>query len=1016
MLNNSSSSIRKYQFFEEVTSENQSIDEYISHQDSPLENTPITIHDIKPNSIDQMCAIDDIIFICGKAIHKIQGTLSRESVILKIYENKVLDSYRMFNGVYYYFQIKYFADKPFFVTAGGNFDKYISKGREEQFMYTSIKIYKVKPLLNKDNKKYEIMKNIKPTEEQYPKLLLRQIRILKNIKNGELICDIEGNKMEGYESFQNIVLISINSSFTHVAVGLDKGDILLISAYPNILDCTEKDFKIKFLPKIISKDREIHITNLSFAEMYLNNEAKRVLYVSTAYEIYYYEWKYETERGGNAENDIELKELIQDGKGAYRSCISIKDNLMLLASSNNDFIIEYENLEFGKTWFFEGNKQCVKYFKNNYFIFVVQKEKSNEIQIYDKLNKFFVYYITDIKKILGICCDNEFIYILYENNEDNKIKKNIVKLKEKENKDKFQIFYSKNQYETALSYAENSKLDISKISEIQRKYAEYEYSKGDFENSINQYIKTINHLEPSLVIQKFLEKSKLDYLIQYLEALEKNEEFQSKGEIETKNYTTLLLNCYIMQEKIHKLKEFMSSKGNNFPISIIKTAIDVCLETQNVDLALNIAREKDMYEEYLQILILKLNKLKEALDFIIPNDNNKNSKEKLLIREQINLLNKFGDYFLKNGEKKENDEGNNNIQDIFFDRIIEFIEKNINLLNKNDIVKLIQIFIVNDKYFETLFEKMDSYGIEFSKEMIHRRIELYLEEDIIENKKKVIEMLGDNKFKDKYDIQYLIMLFKFKEFQEGIEMLSKIINKRQELLNIYMIKKDYEKIIEMCYHLNETGISSSGFVLNYFIDKKIRNLMNREEVEKMNEYLKKFLLKILEDNLMLPITVLNIINEKNNELPVDIIYFFIEKSLEKNMNNLEISSKNVNLYTNEINDLGIKITELNTKAMNFKLYLCDECNMEITFPCICYKCGHNYHSVCINGNVDKNIECPKCKKNKKKIKEELKNNENFNKFINDRNNFYVEYEKSEDKIEFLNSLYGKGVFNKEKDE
>ena len=382
MLNNSSSSIRKYQFFEEVTSENQSIDEYISHQDSPLENTPITIHDIKPNSIDQMCAIDDIIFICGKAIHKIQGTLSRESVILKIYENKVLDSYRMFNGVYYYFQIKYFADKPFFVTAGGNFDKYISKGREEQFMYTSIKIYKVKPLLNKDNKKYEVMKNIKPTEEQYPKLLLRQIRILKNIKNGELICDIEGNKMEGYESFQNIVLISINSSFTHVAVGLDKGDILLISAYPNILDCTEKDFKIKFLPKIISKDREIHITNLSFAEMYLNNEAKRVLYVSTAYEIYYYEWKYETERGGNAENDIELKELIQDGKGAYRSCISIKDNLMLLASSNNDFIIEYENLEFGKTWFFEGNKQCVKYFKNNYFIFVVQKEKSNEIQIY----------------------------------------------------------------------------------------------------------------------------------------------------------------------------------------------------------------------------------------------------------------------------------------------------------------------------------------------------------------------------------------------------------------------------------------------------------------------------------------------------------------------------------------------------------------------------------------------------------------------------------------------------------
>jgi hypothetical protein len=189
-----------------------------------------------------------------------------------------------------------------------------------------------------------------------------------------------------------------------------------------------------------------------------------------------------------------------------------------------------------------------------------------------------------------------------------------------------------------------------------------------------------------------------------------------------------------------------------------------------------------MYEEYLQILILKLNKLEEALDFISPPDLN-NTKEKLLIRDQINLLNKFGDYFLKNNDEK--------IPDMFFKRIIDFIEKNINILSKNDIIKLIQIFIINDKYFKTLFEKMDSYGIEFSKEMIHRRIELYLEEkDEKDNDKKIIEMLGDNKFKDKYDIQYLIMLFKYKEFKQGIEVLSRILNKKHELLNIYMTQKN----------------------------------------------------------------------------------------------------------------------------------------------------------------------------------------------------------------------------------
>ena len=1001
MINNSSSILRKYPFFEEVESESKENNEiFISHQDSPLENTPITLNDLKPNSIDQMCAIDDLIFVNGKAIHKIQGTLGRESLIMKIYNNKVVDSYRMFNGVYYFFQIRYFYEKPLFVAAGGNFDKYISKGREEQFMFTAIKIYNAKPLLNKDENKYEIPDNLKPTDEQYPKLLLKQIRILKNLKTNELLCDTEGDKMEGYESFQNIVLISINSSFSHIAVGLDKGDILLISAYPNILECTEKEIKIRFLPKIIPKDREIHITNLEFSEMYINNEPKRILYASTASAIYYYEWKYETKRGSNAENDIELKELVQDGKGAYRSCISIKNNLMLLASSNNDFIIEYENLEFGKTWFFEGNKLCLKYFKNNYFIFVINGEKNSEIQIYDKLNKFFVCNITDPKKILGVCCNDEFIYILYENNNN---RKTIIKLKEKENKDKFAIFYSKNQYETAYSYAENSGFDKEKLSEITKRYAEFEYSKGDYENSINQYIKTINYLDPSLVIQKFLEKSKLDYLIQYLESLEQNNIFQANDEPNKKNYTTLLLNCYIMQEKIPKLKEFMNSKGNEFPIEIIKTAIDVCLETENIELALSIAKQKNMYEEYLQILILKQNKLEEALDFIAPIEKDKN-KEKLLIREQINLFNKFGDYFLKNNDEK--------IPDIFFNRIINFIEKNINLLNKNDIIKLIQIFIINDKYFKTLFEKMESYGIEFSKEMIHRRIELYLEEKDEENNKKIIEMLGDNKFKDKYDIQYLIMLFKFKEFKQGIEFISKLINKKQELLNIYMLNKEYQKIIDMCNISDESGISSIGIILNYFLDKKLRSQLDESGITEINEYLKKLLEKILDDNLLLPISVLNIINEKNNEIPVEILNFFIEKSIEKQLDNLELSSKNINMFTNEINTLNSKMTEINTNAMNLTLNRCDECDLDISFPCRCYKCGHNYHPLCINANVDPNVECPKCKKNKMKKIEELKNIENYGKFISNKINFEEEYEKSEDKIDFILSLYGKGLFAK----
>ena len=85
MINSSTSNVRKYQFFEEVKDnskkeQDQSNNQIINHQESTEENTPITINDITPNAIDQMHVIDDLIFINGKAIHKIQGSLARESL------------------------------------------------------------------------------------------------------------------------------------------------------------------------------------------------------------------------------------------------------------------------------------------------------------------------------------------------------------------------------------------------------------------------------------------------------------------------------------------------------------------------------------------------------------------------------------------------------------------------------------------------------------------------------------------------------------------------------------------------------------------------------------------------------------------------------------------------------------------------------------------------------------------------------------------------------------------------
>jgi len=66
----------------------------------------------------------------------------------------------------------------------------------------------------------------------------------------------------------------------------------------------------------------------------------------------------------------------------------------------------------------------------------------------------------------------------------------------------FSQLFKKNLYVVAMNLAHSSQYDHASIVEINRKYADHLYSKGDFDAAMAQYIKTIGRLEPSYVIRK----------------------------------------------------------------------------------------------------------------------------------------------------------------------------------------------------------------------------------------------------------------------------------------------------------------------------------------------------------------------------------------------------------------------------------------------------------------------------------------------------------------------------------
>ena len=1007
MIESGSSDVRKFQFFETIKEcsvvppFDPDVDESGMESNIPihLQKSNISINNVSVSGARQMHAINGLVFINGKAIHKKEGKNIRESLIMKILDNKIIDEYRVYNGVYYDFSIKFFEDKPYFVIVGGNFNEYIIDGQKELFMTTFIKIYKATKFIEDKTGRMPVPPGLGPTDEPYPDLLVKRIKLLKRLSDEKLVCDTEGDKMEGYESFQNINAFSMSDTFTHAAVSLDKGGILLIYGRPNLLECNTKDMKMIYLPKIIVKDREAHITNLNFAKLEINKEMKRILYASTANSVYYYEWKYETEKNSNAENKIVLKELAQDGKGAYSGCIDVKNTTLLMGSSNDDFIGEYDNLEFGKTWFFVGKKTIVKYF-NDYILFVIFGESESSLQIYDRKNQFYVYYEIGHKKIIGVCSDNNnYLYAFFE---ETPVKKYIAKLKEKKTKEKFDIFFEKKFFDDAVLYAERLGFEKKKIAEISLKRAEYEYSKGDFGKSIEEYIKTINYCEPSGIIQKFLEKSKLDYLIKYLEAIVHNMDFKIRDVEEHKNITILLLNCYIMQEQYNKLKDLIDKKGQYFQQDLIKTVVKVCIEAENLDLALSLAKQNQLIDEYLSILIIKMNKYEEAINIL--EDSEKNDFT-ITNQEKIDLYYKFGEYFLKS------EGGKDDISDKFFASVSKFVENNKIVLDKKDIVKLIEIFVDSDKFFKILFERMESYNLDYDQDMIHRRIEIYLEEGQI-NKTKIIEMIKDQKYFGKYDPQYLLMLFKNKNFTEGVDALIEFLQYNKELLKDYMNKKEYEKIINLCQKCGAKDTSFWWKSLDYFVNKEIRKELKDEEINELNKYLQDFLLKLLDSGTMLSVDILDIINKKNSDFPLEILNDFINKSLDNEINSIEEHKKKFDEYNPKINDIDKEITDLKTKAYIVNPDKCVECKMPINIPFFTFKCGHQFHNLCLGVNTSNDTsQCRKCKDIKNKITEDFHKNKKFFSSINTLAKLKKELDKNDDKLDFIHKLYGKGLFN-----
>ena len=196
-----------------------------------------------------------------------------------------------------------------------------------------------------------------------------------------------------------------------------------------------------------------------------------------------------------------------------------------------------------------------------------------------------------------------------------------------------------------------------------------------------------------------------------------------------------------------------------------------------------------MLDSFIQILMDIKGDFKESLEYIGKNND---------IKKKFDLLIAYGEKFL---EKKD-------VIDEAMKVISKLIDEIINIKNKDknderikdlNYEKIISIFISKESEdrLEKLLDDIMNKDEDCPKQIILRRIELYVDkytENKYDSAEKIKKILENEKFKDKLDKNYLLMLFKISGFNQGVTELSKIMELDQDLLQIYMDQYEYQKI------------------------------------------------------------------------------------------------------------------------------------------------------------------------------------------------------------------------------
>ncbi|KAJ8611721.1 hypothetical protein CTAYLR_009188 [Chrysophaeum taylorii] len=280
--------------------------------------------------------------------------------------------------------------------------------------------------------------------------------------------------------------------------------------------------------------------------------------------------------------------------GCEPGCADARDDDLIVG--RDDGIYYYSTEERGSTFGIDGLKQHVACLGSSYVLVASRHEKSrrSEVHAYDFKKKRVVHFHRlpagqSVYAAVG-AGTSALVY--------SKPDGALVTLTEISTRDKLDVLYRMNLYPMAVEIATGAGLPPGDVMDIYKMYGDHLYKKCDWEGSVQQYARTIGRLEPSYVIQRFLEAQRLENLATYLELWHRDS--SSDDEMKRPELTTLLINCYAKLKDVSKLDEFCSADEIRYDA---KVAVAALKDAGYSDHALRVAAKHREHLAYAQLSV-----------------------------------------------------------------------------------------------------------------------------------------------------------------------------------------------------------------------------------------------------------------------------------------------------------------------------------------------------------------------------------------------------------------------------